>query len=137
MKGIILKILVLSFVLILSACNGGEKVELVLPEASELSNVEIIADKVAVNYQGEDEIEDLISALVQNSKSTNKDSVNDEPTNVEEYITIKFYHKIPKDNPIKIYLYDTRGKAYIERPYSGIWRLNSETYNTILKNIEK
>ena len=72
-----------------------------------------------------------------NSKGTNEESVNDQPTNVEEYITIKFHHKISEDNPSIVYLYDKKGNYYLEQPYSGIWKLKDEVYDEINEKINK
>ncbi|MBS6185162.1 MAG: DUF5301 domain-containing protein [Clostridium celatum] len=138
MKKYLRIILVLTFILTLTACGSSTK-KIVLPESKNIKKIEIVysQNQKSIKIDKEDELSKLISDLNDNSKGTNEESVNDQPTNVEEYITIKFHHKISEDNPSIVYLYDKKGNYYLEQPYSGIWKLKDEVYDEINEKINK
>lgn len=116
----------------LISCANDKKIS--LPEANNVKEIEIVES----NSQNTKKISDIekiskiIESLNANSKSTNKESVNDQPTNVDDYTIIKFYHKISEDNPSVVYLYTKKGKSYLEQPYSGIWEFNNDVINEIV-----
>lgn len=124
-------VLVLSCILALTAC--GNKKEIVLPEAKNITEIEIMdnASETANKIIDEKEISELISDIKDNSKGTNAKSVNDQPTNIENYIIVKFYHKGAKKSPSVAYLYQKNGNSYVEQPYQGIWDLKEEIFNNI------
>ena len=84
---------------------------------------------------GKEEISKIISELKDNSESTKKESVSDEPTNTEDYICIKFYHDNADDSPSIVYLYKDKDDSFIEQPYSGIWKLKNEIFDNISENL--
>lgn len=131
MKKYISIVLVLSCILALSAC--GNKKEIVLPESKNIIEIEIrdntshIANKII----DKKEISKIISDIKDNSKLTNSESINDQPTNIKKYIILKFYHKSVEKNPSVVYLYQKNGNSYIEQPYQGIWNLKEKNFNNI------
>lgn len=124
-------VLVLSCILALTAC--GNKKEIVLPEAKNITEIKIMdnASETANKIIDEKEISKLISDIKNNSKGTNAKSVNDQPTNIENYIIVKFYHKGEEKSPSVAYLYQKNGNSYVEQPYQGIWDLKEEIFNNI------
>lgn len=118
-------------VLLLTACGNDKK--LALPKPDNITEVEITESNSERKEKISDkkEISKLISAIENNSKTTNKESVNDQPTSVDNYITIKFHHKNTEENSSAFYIYKKKGNSYIEQPYSGIWELNEEDFNNI------
>ncbi len=137
MKKYIRIALVLSCILALAAC--GNKKEIVLPEAENITEIEIIdnTSETAKKIVDEKEISKLIRNIKDNSENTNKESVNDQPTNIENYIIVKFYHKGAEKSPSIAYLYQKNGNSYVEQPYQGIWDLKEEIFNNISRLISE
>lgn len=129
--------LALMCILALTAC--GNKKEIVLPEAKNIKEIEIMdnASQTSKKILDEKEISKLINDIKDNSKDTNAESVNDQPTNIENYIIIKFFHKGAEKNPSVAYLYQKKGNSYIEQPYMGIWDLKTEIFNNISELIKE
>ena len=124
---IVASICLLSF----TACVSNKKI--VLPAPENLTGIEISENtsesvKKLTDKEG---ISKLINGIKEHSKSTNIESVNDQPVNVEHYIIIKFYHQNAEENPSIAYLYRKKDSHYIEQPYAGIWKLENEIVQTI------
>ena len=116
--------------LILSACVSKKK--LVLPEPETISVISLqkkISEDIKTITKRE-EISKLIEEIQKQSKSTSLESVNDQPTNVKDYIIIKFYHQNEEKDSV-VYLYTKKKKQYIEQPYAGIWEVNLDIANGI------
>ena len=77
-----------------------------------------------------DDISELIKEIQKQSKSTTLKSVNDQPTNVKDYIIIKFTHQNEESDSVA-YLYTMKEKQYIAQPYAGIWEVNQDIANRI------
>ena len=93
MKKIITVIVCSISFLVLSACVSKKK--LILPEPEKISVISLqkktSEDVKTINKR--EEISKLIKEIQKQSKSTSLESVNDQPTNVKDYIIIKFYHQ--------------------------------------------
>lgn len=129
--------LIIICLLALTAC--GNKKEIVLPEVENITEVEIMesTSERSKIINTKEEILKLVSAIKDNSENTNKESVNDQPTNIDSYIIIKFYCKDEGKNPSVAYLYKEKGNCYIEQPYTGIWKLKQGIFNNISDLISK
>ena len=116
--------------LVLSAC--GSKKKLILPEPESISVISLqkkpSEDIKTINKR--EEISKLIEEIQKQSKSTTLKSVNDQPTNVKNYIIIKFTHQ-KEENDSVLYLYTRKEKQYIEQPYVGIWEVGPDIANRI------
>ena len=116
--------------LVLSACVSKKK--LILPEPETVSVIslkkKISEDVKTINKR--EEISKLIGEIQKQSKSTSLESVNDQPTNIKDYIIIKFTHQNGANDSV-VYLYTKKKRQYIEQPYAGIWELNSDIANRI------
>ena len=77
-----------------------------------------------------EEISKLIKEMQKQSKSTTFESFNVQPTNVKDYIIIKFTHQ-NEDNDSVAYLYTRKEKQFIEQPYVGIWEVSPDIANRI------
>ena len=90
--------------LVLSACVSKKK--LILPESEKISVIslqkKLSEDVKTINKR--EEISKLIEETQKQSKSTSLESVNDQPTNVKDYIIIKFYHQNEEKDSV-VYLY--------------------------------
>ncbi len=130
MKKIITIIVCSISFLVLSACVNNKKI--ILPEPETISVISLqkkISENVKIITKRE-EISKLIENIQKQSKSTTFESVNDQPTNVKDYIIIKFYHQ-NEENDSVAYLYTMKEKQYIEQPYAGIWEVNPDIANRI------
>ena len=130
MKKIITIIVCSISFLVLSACVSKKK--LILPEPETISVISIqkkLSENIKTITKRED-ISKLIKEIQKQSKSTTLKSVNDQPTNVKDYIIIKFYHQ-NEENDSVAYLYTMKEKQYIEQPYAGIWEVNPDIANRI------
>ena len=130
MKKIITVIVCSISFLVLSACVSKKK--LILPEPETISVIALqkkISEDVKIITKRE-EISKLIENIQKQSKSTTFESVNDQPTNVKDYIIIKFNHQ-NEENDSVAYLYTMREKQYIEQPYAGIWEVSPDIANRI------
>ena len=116
--------------LVLSACVSKKK--LILPEPEKISVISLqkktSEDVKTINKR--EEISKLIKEIQKQSKSTSLESVNDQPTNVKDYIIIKFYHQNEEKDSV-VYLYTKKKRQYIEQPYAGIWEVNPDIANRI------
>jgi len=130
MKKIIIMIVCSISFLVLSACVSKKK--LILPEPETISVISIqkkLSENVKTITQRE-EISKLIKDIQKQSKSTTFESFNDQPTNVKDYIIIKFTHQ-NEENDSVVYLYTMKEKQYIEQPYVGIWQVSPDIANRI------
>ncbi|HHW95025.1 MAG TPA: DUF5301 domain-containing protein [Mogibacterium sp.] len=131
-KNLIISVITASILLILTACGGSDN-ELVLPLPEDIEEIEITniqTDETAV-LKSKEEISALINTLADNSKNTGKESVNDEPTNVEGYFWIAFLNKEGEPDPNVVFVYIKDDAYYLEQPYIGIWETDIETYDKI------
>ena len=130
MKKLITIVVCLISFLVLSACFGKKK--LILPEPETVSVISLkkkISEDVKTIKKRED-ISKLIKEMQKQSKSTTFESFNVQPTNVKDYIIIKFTHQ-NEDNDSVAYLYTRKEKQYIEQPYVGIWEVSPDVANRI------
>ncbi|MGF0040305.1 DUF5301 domain-containing protein [Peptoniphilaceae bacterium SGI.131] len=132
MKKYIGMVLLLIGLISLTACIS--KKEIVLPEEKEITEIEIMENlsESIVKITEQNEIAQIINIIKENTKNTGKESVSDQPVNVNSFFIIKFYHKKQEGNPSIAYLYKYKDKAYVEQPYSGIWKLNDESFDSII-----
>ena len=116
--------------LVLSACVSKKK--LILPEPESISVISLqkktFEDVKTINKR--EEISKLIKEIQKQSKSTTFESFNDQPTNVKDYIIIKFTYQ-NEENDSVVYLYTMKEKQYIEQPYVGIWQVSPDIGNRI------
>ena len=130
MKKLITMIVCSISFLVLSACVSKKK--LILPEPETISVISLqkktSEDIKTINKR--EEISKLIKEIQRQSKSTSLESVNDQPTNVKDYIIIKFYHQNEEKDSV-VYLYTKKKRQYIEQPYVGIWQVSPDIANRI------
>lgn len=109
------------------------KVQIVLPNETDLESIvlseSIGKDNTSIIIDGNNEIKNIIDSIKSKSKKTNKESLNDTPTNVDYYIKLEFFYA--KSGSSIAYVYKTKDKYYIEQPYSGIWEITQESYDNI------
>ncbi len=124
--------LVLIAILSLTACGGSNK-KISLSKAEEVKEIEIMKNtsEEGLKIENQDEIADIIAEIEENTDATGRESVNDQPTNIDDYLTIRFHHKDAEENPSVVYLYKDKNTSYVEQPYAGIWKLREEIFDEI------
>lgn len=125
---ILIVILLLSLSLV-----GCSKVQITLPNESDLERV-VLSESTEENNKhititDNEEIKNIIHSIKSNSKKTNKESVNDIPTNVDYYIKLEFFHSTGGSSVA--YVYKIKDRYYIEQPYNIIWEITQESYDNI------
>ena len=129
--------LVLITVLSLTACGSNKKIN--LPKAEEVKEIEMMKNTLEdrLNIESQDEISRIIADIEENTNDTGRESVNDQPTNIDDYLIIKFHHKNAEGSPSIAYVYKDKNSRYVEQPYSGIWKLSEETFDGISSHLIK
>lgn len=125
---------VLITILSLTACGSNRSnKKIVLPKAEEVKEIEIMKNtsEEGLKIENQDEIADIIAEIEENTDATGRESVNDQPTNIDDYLTIRFHHKDAEENPSVVYLYKDKNTSYVEQPYAGIWKLREEIFDEI------
>lgn len=130
MKKIITIIVCSISFLVLSACVSKKKLILPEPESISVISLQKKTSEDVKTIDKREEISKLIEEIQKQSKSTSLESVNDQPTNVKDYIIIKFYHQNEEKDSV-VYLYTMKEKQYIEQPYVGIWEVSPDIANRI------
>ena len=130
MKKIITIIVCSISFLVLSACVSKKKLILPEPESISVISLQKKTSEDVKTIDKREEISKLIEEIQRQSKSTSLESVNDQPTNVKDYIIIKFYHQ-NEEKDSAVYLYTKKKRQYIEQPYAGIWQVSPDIANRI------
>ena len=130
--------IVLITILSLTACGGSNK-KINLPKAEEVKEIEIMKNtsEECLKIENKDEISGIIEDIEENTNDTGRESVNDQPTNINDYLIIKFHYKNVEGSPSIAYLYKDKSISYVEQPYSGIWKLREEIFDKISGNLIK
>lgn len=81
------------------------------------------------------EVEEIIYVLNGYERTTQKESVNETPVNVQHPIKVEFNFK--KEGTATIYLYENANRHYLEQPYNGIYQISGDEYNSVAKFLQK
>ena len=119
------------FVFALTAC--GAKKEISLPEAKEITEMEITENPSGntVKITEQDEIAKIVKDIKENTKDTGGESYHEQPANIKKFLAVSFYYNNTEGNWGVVYLYENRNKTYAEQPYSGIWKIKKEVFKEI------
>lgn len=128
----ILSILIVILLLSLSLL-GCSKLKITLPNEADLESI-VLSESAEENNKhititDNEGIKNIIDSIKSNSKKTNKESINDTPTNIDYYIKLELSHS--KGGSSVAYVYKTKDRYYIEQPYNGIWEITQESYDDI------
>ena len=115
----------------LTAC--GAKKEISLPEAKEITEMEITENPSGntVKITDQDEIAKIVKDIKENTKDTGGESYHEPPANIKKFLAVSFYYNNTEGNWEVVYLYENRNKTYAEQPYSGIWKIKKEVFKEI------
>ena len=119
------------FIFALTAC--GAKKEISLPEAKDITEIEITENPSGntVKITEQDEIAKIVKDIKENTKDTGGESYHEQPANIKKFLAVSFYYNNMEGNWGVVYLYENRNKTYAEQPYSGIWKIKKEVFKEI------
>lgn len=131
MKKTIALLLSLLCFFLLSACAEDKKIS--FPPAENISQIEITESdgKSLKRITQADKISALVEDMKENTKDSGRESVNDQPTNIETYYILEFHLSKGADSTKKFHLYKDKDTCYIEEPYTGIWTLKNKIYDAL------
>lgn len=130
MKKFILLLMIIILTLSITACQSAKDIS--LPDPKNIASIDLEYGQQKCQVSDKNIIEEIISEIVKSAKYTNIQSVNDQPTNVDSFITIKFNLGIDESAQSIAYIYQRKGKVYIEQPYTGIWRIDDKIYERLI-----
>ena len=130
MKKFILLLMLIILTLSITACQSAKDIS--LPDPKNIVSIELEYGQQKCQVSDKNIIEEVISELAKSAKYTNIQSINDQPTNVDSFITIKFNLGIDESAQSIAYIYQRKGKVYIEQPYTGIWRIDNNIYARLI-----
>lgn len=107
-------------IFILTACST-KKID--------LSGIDINSSSITLNGEKYDKSDKLIEVIKNKTKFV-RESSNDTPTNISKYDKIIISKK---DNDIVLYLFEDKNEYYIEQPYTGVWKIEKEDYENLVK----
>ena len=125
MKKYISIFLCLACVLILVAC-GKKGDPITLPQTDEITSIDITVGENTVSHSDKTWISEII-ANISSSEPTKKESVQDVPQ-AESYIKIDFQFETGTST---LFAYEDSGKYYVEQPYQGIYKIDSQLYSQL------
>lgn len=132
------KIVIISVLLIaITGILGGmffnkTKYILNLPkEAEKYSSITLNYHNDIRTIEKSENIEKLINKLVAVERITRKESTQDIPLDMEDFLKIDI--KLNEDKSSTIYIYKKAEEYYIEQPYNGVYKITQEEYNDINK----
>ena len=123
----------LAFILIFALTACGAKKEISLPEAKDITEIEITENPSGntVKITEQDEIAKIVKDIKENTKDTGGESYHEQPANIKHFLAVSFYYNNTEGNWGVVYLYENRNKTYAEQPYSGIWKIKKEVFKEI------
>ena len=93
---------------------------------SDITSVDVTVGENTTNHSDTAWISEIISDI-SSSEPTSKQSVQDFPQ-TESYIKIDFQFETGTST---IFAYEENGKHYIEQPYQGIYKIDSQLYERL------
>ena len=125
MKKFLSLFLCLTCILTLAAC-GKKAAPITLPQADKITSIDITIEENTVSHSDKTWISEII-ADISSSEPTKKESVQDCPQ-VESYIKIDVQFETGTST---IFAYEDSGKYYIEQPYQGIYKIDSQLFERL------
>lgn len=117
MKKKILFIMLLLSVLLVS-CDRHEPKPIDIPETSEVNEIKLEHGDVKSVCYDKNWIEEFMNVLSAMDLSV-RDSVNDTPSNVDDYVIIHLICSEEEDTIL--YFYERNDVGYVEQPYQGVF----------------
>lgn len=111
---------------VLASCGKADPI--VLPDRDNIANISVVIDGEIIYHEDSSWIDSVMSGIA-DAEPTSKESVQDVPQ-VDDYIKldIQLFGGVST-----VFAYEEDGKYYIEQPYQGIYKLDSDTYSRIIE----
>lgn len=111
---------------VLTSCGKADPI--VLPDRDNIANISVVIDGEIIYHEDSSWIDSVMSGIA-DAEPTSKESVQDVPQ-VDDYIKldIQLFGGVST-----VFAYEEDGKYYIEQPYQGIYKLDSDTYSRIIE----
>lgn len=122
MKKYISLFLCLACILVSASC-GRKAAPITVPQPGDITAITITIGENTISHTDKTWISGVITDI-SSSEPTNKESVQDAPL-VENYVKIDFQSEAGTST---LFAYGDRGKYYIEQPYQGIYKIDSQLY---------
>ena len=98
-------------------------------EADGFSSITLRQNDEVRIIEDSENIQNIMNKLAGTERVTYEASIQDIPMDTEAKISITFHG----DKDSTIFIYQKKGKYYIEQPYNGIYEITEEEYNDISK----
>ena len=107
-----------------------------IPNSHNLSSISYELPGGLVTVAEEEKMDKVLNGIYELDLSTQSESVQDVPTEVEDLVAIRFYYK--EDDVVgNFYIYRKKDKYYLEEPYNGIYKISEEDYNYIIDLVKE
>lgn len=127
----ILLFFALCILFFLFSCSKEEKsIELPNPHDVELMHISMTHSSLSRAFNTHERISEVIEGILKEAVYRGE-SVNDTPTNIEDYLTVVFSYKDEEKGTETIYLFEKNGDYFVEKPYSGVWEIPEKLYTKL------
>lgn len=106
-----------------------------LPSADSVYNIDLEQNGNRIEIKEQEKIKDIVNVVAGVKRTTNDESVQDSPINVDNEIKIDF--EFGENKISTVFVYEKKDKYFIEQPYNGIYRISPDEYNSIEKYIRE
>lgn len=106
-----------------------------LPSADSVYKINLDQNGKIIEINEQDKIKDIVNGVAGVKRTTNDDSVQDSPINVDNEIKIDF--EFGENKISTVFVYEKKDKYFIEQPYNGIYKISPDEYNSIEKYIRE
>lgn len=113
---------------VLGADGAAHTWTLRLPEAEDLTEISLNYGGETVFVADEDDMRSLLALLLGEQRSTREDSIQDAPVGADSVLQINFHFA---KGASTVFVYEKRGRFYIEQPYNGIYAISKEEYGAV------
>ncbi len=125
-SSIIVILTVIFTALIAISVSGCSIYKLNLPKLENIKSISIEQNANELVIDSGDEMENLLSLLNGNGRTTKTASVQDAPVNADKVLKVNF--NFVETGVSTLFVYQKNGKYYIEQPYNGIFQISADDY---------
>ena len=106
-----------------------------LSSADSVYNIDLEQNGKIIEINEQDKIKDIVNGVAGVKRTTNYDSIQDSPINVDNEIKIDF--EFGENKISTVFVYEKKDKYFIEQSYNGIYKISPDEYNSIEKYIRE
>ncbi len=113
----------------LTSCLNRQSYTLNLPAYNSVEKIVLEQGDKSKSIEDVDDIKDIMGVITSVKRTTNKESIQDSPTDAENEIKVDIYYDEGKCSTI--FIYTKKSDYYIEQPYNGIYQISPDEYNSV------